>query len=273
MAGVGDGLDRLDPQLQQPSDTHDTYLLRFLRARSFNPKAAHSLLEDDLKWRLDPTLGDLGCSLQELTRMADGCAVMECTREDFTVVQQHFPMLMAGHDHQGRPVLYKKLGGNCVVSEVVKRVPAKQLVKYHLWTQEKAIAAAADRSTATKRHIERVVCIIDAKDWYVSLFSSAAREYLRGIADMDSAHYPERLGGVVVVNAPLLLSTAWAVIRLWLDERTNSKVQILRGPDVYEPILREMIPEDQLLEEYGGTFKAEFNTGIFAACDSEQNAQ
>ncbi len=39
--------------------------------------------------------------------------------------------------------------------------------------------------------------------------------YLKGIADIDSAHYPERLGGVVIVNAPMALDFAWRVVQVY----------------------------------------------------------
>ena len=273
-----DGID-LTPFTDKPLPPEcgrQRLLLRFLRARKFNADAAYTMLQADLAWRRGDCTTNasegggesdngLGGPVSALNDITNGLEVLGCSREDFASVQEHFPMVLAGHDKQGRPVLYKKLGANCVVSEIAKRVPTPKLVQYHVWTQEHTLSAAARQSEAMGRHIERVVVVIDAKDWYVSLFSSAAREYLRGLADMDSAHYPERLGAVVIVNSPLLLSTAWAVIRVWLDDRTTKKVRMLRGPDDYEPVLRELIGDDQLLKEYGGKLDVPFNTGIFAA--------
>ena len=72
------------------------------------------------------------------------------------------------------------------------------------------------------------------------------------MSEVDNDQYPERLGQLVVVNAPKTLAVAWAVIRKWLDEKTQKKIQILHGRDEYVPVLKGIIDEEVLPVEYGG---------------------
>lgn len=47
------------------------------------------------------------------------------------------------------------------------------------------------------------------------------------MATTDSDHYPERLGTMVIINAPSMLSFAWNVIKGFLDAVTKEKINII----------------------------------------------
>ena len=44
-----------------------------------------------------------------------------------------------------------------------------------------------------------------------------------GIAEMDSAHYPERLGAIAIINAPMALDIAWRVVQVcqWVPSKLH----------------------------------------------------
>ena len=66
----------------------------------------------------------------------------------------------------------------------------------------------------------------------------------------DQDHYPEILGQAFVLNANFVFTGIWAIIKYFLNENTQKKVQIL-GSD-YEKNLLEVIDPDQLPKMYGG---------------------
>lgn len=70
---------------------------------------------------------------------------------------------------------------------------------------------------------------------------------------VDSDHYPERLGSVIIINAPAMLSWAWRIVQGFLAESQKGKVRIF-GCDVeeWQSILLETMGEDQIPIEYGG---------------------
>eukprot|EP01122_Echinamoeba_exundans_P005656 TRINITY_DN1580_c0_g1_i2.p1 TRINITY_DN1580_c0_g1~~TRINITY_DN1580_c0_g1_i2.p1 ORF type:complete len:205 (-),score=45.43 TRINITY_DN1580_c0_g1_i2:90-704(-) len=61
-------------------------------------------------------------------------------------------------------------------------------------------------------------------------------------------HYPERLGACFMVNPPWTFRIFWGIVSPFLDEVTRNKIKILKKT----ADMLELIPEDQLEEEYGG---------------------
>ena len=65
----------------------------------------------------------------------------------------------------------------------------------------------------------------------------------------------------MIVNAPMLFTGVWAVVKAWLDEKTREKIQIVGGG--YTKKLLQYIDEDQLVDFLGGknTSKIEDDIG------------
>jgi hypothetical protein len=74
---------------------------------------------------------------------------------------------------------------------------------------------------------------------------------LKVMSEINATLYPERLGRLYVVNAPIFFSAAWTMIKVWLDPRVIDKIHIL-GSD-YKKILLESIDHDQLPTFVGGS--------------------
>ena len=56
---------------------------------------------------------------------------------------------------------------------------------------------------------------------------------------------------MLIINAPLSFRGVWAVIRPWLDKKTQAKVEIFGGN--YMNRVKELIAQDQLPQIIGGT--------------------
>mgnify|MGYP001074571604 CR=1 FL=1 len=63
-------------------------------------------------------------------------------------------------------------------------------------------------------------------------------------ATFGGDHYPETLGKVFVLNAPMVFGAVWAFIKGFMDEKTRRKFTILGGD--YQSALLEAIDADQL---------------------------
>jgi large-conductance mechanosensitive channel len=69
----------------------------------------------------------------------------------------------------------------------------------------------------------------------------------------DGNHYPERLGTLVVINAPAMLSWTWKVIQGFLDDVQKAKIGIYgTDPNEWRPVLFKIIDKDQVPVSYGG---------------------
>jgi len=63
--------------------------------------------------------------------------------------------------------------------------------------------------------------------------------------------YPETMGACFVVNAPMLFSFLWAIIKGFLDERTRAKVRIVGSN--FREVLLEHVDAENLPDFLGGT--------------------
>ena len=69
---------------------------------------------------------------------------------------------------------------------------------------------------------------------------------------IDSKHYPETLGRMFLINAPGIFSLSWALIKPFLDERTQRKIEIISSPSAWKKRLREAIDPRDLPVDFGG---------------------
>jgi len=58
------------------------------------------------------------------------------------------------------------------------------------------------------------------------------------------------MGNLFVVNAPMLFSGIWAVVKGFLDEKTRGKIKIIGSS--FLPTLEQFIPIEQIPEFLGG---------------------
>lgn len=71
-------------------------------------------------------------------------------------------------------------------------------------------------------------------------------------ANFAQNYHPERLGQLLVVNAPMMFKGLWSVISPWLEARTKRKIQVLSTAGTPSS-LRALIPFDNLIRQLGGS--------------------
>ncbi len=85
---------------------------------------------------------------------------------------------------------------------------------------------------------------------------------------IDNVCYPEMLGKLVVVNAPILATTGWRMVKGWLDPRTQEKIEMVRPGQPSVDKLREIIDEGSIPVSLGGegeeVFRSKPNTEYLA---------
>ncbi len=74
---------------------------------------------------------------------------------------------------------------------------------------------------------------------------------LKVLAELNSSVYPERLGRLFILNAPVFFSAAWAMIKVWLDKRIIEKIHVLSSD--YKSVLLQHISHDNLPSFLGGS--------------------
>lgn len=111
-------------------------------------------------------------------------------------------------------------------------------------------------SVEAGRPITTLCAIIDMRDMSTKLSTSATISYITRMINIDSKHYPETLGRMFIINVPTIFSVAWALIRPFLDERTQNKIEIFSSETEWKKRIVTIIDADKLPIEYGGTLDA-----------------
>mmetsp|Transcript_25617 Transcript_25617/g.67674 ORF Transcript_25617/g.67674 Transcript_25617/m.67674 type:complete len:364 (+) Transcript_25617:64-1155(+) len=229
--------------LAETGEHKDLLLLRFLRARKFDLQKALGMLQADLQWRQETGVAQLSRQPAE--------AVLGC---DARKIDAYLPVKHIGYDKQGRPVIVKHIGGKSRIAELLDTCCSfEQIVRYHIWQQESYCRLLHEQSQKLGVTVEQLVVVVDTKGFYLSLLDRKAYNFIRRIAEVDSGHYPERLGLLVVANASSSISAAWRVMKKLMDERTQKKIHFASTAAEAGGILLQHIEADQLPQDYGGT--------------------
>ncbi len=82
------------------------------------------------------------------------------------------------------------------------------------------------RETGDGTRVMQTCTILDLKD--IKLMNvSASYKFVKPASLMAQDNYPEILGNMFILNAPFLFTGIWAIVKMWIDDKTKEKIQIL----------------------------------------------
>ncbi|EEB08586.1 sec14 cytosolic factor family Sec14 [Schizosaccharomyces japonicus yFS275] len=212
----------------------DATLLRFLRARKFNIHQMLEMFTNCEKWRTEFGVDDL---------------VKNFKYEEKEAVFQYYPQFYHKTDKEGRPVYIEQLG----------KIDLKKM--YQITTQERMLqnlvyeyeVLAEERFPACSRMsgglIETSCTIMDLKGVGLTSIHSVY-SYVKQASRISQDYYPERMGKLYLVNAPWGFSSAFNLIKGFLDEDTVKKIHVLGSS--YQKHLLAQIPAENLPLRFGG---------------------
>ena len=95
-------------------------------------------------------------------------------------------------------------------------------------------------------------------------------------ARIGQDRYPEIMGKFYIINAPWTFSAIWSMIKVWLDEVTVNKIDIIGT--AYKDKLLAQIPVENLPKEFGGSCECVggcslSNAGPWEDCQQEQEQE
>ncbi|KAK9766069.1 cytosolic factor, phosphatidylinositol/phosphatidylcholine transfer protein [Basidiobolus ranarum] len=221
-------------------ERHDDYcLLRFLRARKFDIAASKKMFIDCENWRVEFQVDDLVKNF-EFTEGPE--------------VQAVYPRFYHKTDKDGRPVYIEKVGQLdlkklfAITDE--ERLTKNHVVSYEILLNQRFPACSAQAG----HHIETSCTIIDLKGVSLLSFPQVAG-MIKRTSTIAQNYYPEILGRMFIINAPMLFSSVWRLITPFLDEVTVSKIFILGSG--YKSKLLEYIDAENLPAFLNGQCKCE----------------
>jgi hypothetical protein len=104
-------------------------------------------------------------------------------------------------------------------------------------------------SQAVGHPVETFCTVLDLQGVSLSNFYRV-KDYVMAAAAIGQDRYPEIMGKFYIINAPWAFSAIWSIIKVWLDEVTVSKIDIIGA--AYKDKLLAQIPAENLPKEFGG---------------------
>ncbi|XP_004283771.1 SEC14-like protein 2 isoform X1 [Orcinus orca] len=217
------------PSLPNPDDY---FLLRWLRARSFDLQKSEAMLRKHV----------------EVRKQKDIDNIMSWQPPE--VVQQYLSGGMCGYDLDGCPIWYDIIGP-LDAKGLLLSATKQDLVKTKMRDCELLLRECACQTEKTGNKIETITLIYDCEGLGLKHLWKPAVEAYGEFLCMFEENYPETLKRLFVIKAPKLFPVAYNLIKPFLSEDTRKKIMVL-GANWKEVLLKYVSP-DQLPVEYGGT--------------------
>lgn len=223
-------------------------ILRFCRARKFNYDKIKEMLDKHFNWFADKKVDDL--ALVDISKY-------EKLRQLYIHGYYHT-------DKKGRPVYIEKTK-EMQISKCFAEYSEQELIDYHIQSYERLINVIFPAcSKAVHLRVEKTLTIMDLNGVNAfKLFGGKTKAFVKLAADIAQDHYPEILGNMFIINTGFLFTGLWALVKPWIDPKTQKKIIIKSGNGKKE--LLELIDEDRLPEFLGGKCKDELTSdpGVF----------
>lgn len=216
---------------------HDDYfLLRWLRARKWNPTAAEKMLRDSLAWRKHWNADNL-----------DNLEIPE-------KLKTYLPYGLSGYDKDGAPVIVVPFAGMDMYG-TLHVITQKEFVQIMIKILDGFLKLAREQSKKHGEIANQLTVIFDMEGFNLKQYLwKPAGELIITFLQMYEANYPEILKMCFMINAPKVFAFAFSLIKKFMDDYTLSKIQIYKvDPPKWKEAILKLVPKDQIPAYYGGT--------------------
>ncbi|XP_054468299.1 SEC14-like protein 2 [Anoplopoma fimbria] len=212
---------------------HDHYLLRWLRARSFNVQKAEAMIRKHLEFR---------------RKMNVDSIISDWKPPE--VIEEFVSGGMCGYDMEGSPIWYDVIGP-LDPKGLLLSATKQDFMKTKIRHTEMLQRECRRQSEKLDQNIEAISLIYDCEGLGLKHIWKPAIETYGEILTMFEENYPEGLKRVFLIKAPKMFPMAYNLIKHFLCEETRRKIIVLGSN--WQEVLRQYIDPDQLPVVYGGT--------------------
>ena len=212
----------------------DRACYRWLKARHFSPQAALTMISSALSYRdehqLDSILSRPFPKAEQIRRLSQDS--------------------LHGYDAEGRPVLISRFGS--IDSAAISALCSdEERVHYHHYLSEyqhRVVLPAASARLGVL--VDSFSCLFDMSGFSTAVITKANYSFVSARISINSLLYPEAMGCSLIVNAPLVFSVGWSMVKAAIDDATRSKILIVRG--LPRDRITALIASEQLPAFVGG---------------------
>ncbi|XP_053196543.1 SEC14-like protein 2 [Scomber japonicus] len=224
---------RIEDILPNLPAQHDHYLLRWLRARSFNVQKAEAMIRKHVEFRkqmkVDSIISDF---------------------KPPEVIERYVSGGMCGYDRDGSPIWYDVIGP-LDPKGLLLSATKQDFMKTKIRHTEMLHRECRRQTEKLGKNIEAITLIYDCEGLGLKHIWKPAVEAYGEILTMFEDNYPEGLKRLFLIKAPKMFPMAYNLIKHFLCEETRSKIIVLGSN--WQEVLRKHIDPEQLPMAYGGT--------------------
>jgi len=199
--------DRLGEKLTPPAT--DQECLGFMRAAEFDLSVAAERLQATWAWRQEQ---DIEGKMMDAKFVASERELRRVLLYDYLGVDRH-----------GRPVLVERVGAWDAQAVILAAEPLERFVTLHAMACE--TLRRFPRPAGTK-DVRGTVLVLDLQGFGLRLLCRQLLQTLNALNEVDSAHYPDSLAHIFVVNAPVVVSVLINAVARFIDPTTLTKLSI-----------------------------------------------
>ncbi|XP_014467504.1 PREDICTED: SEC14-like protein 2 [Dinoponera quadriceps] len=220
--------------LQPHHDDH--FLLRWLRARKWDPTAAEKMLRDSLEWRKKWE--------------ADNLSEWEPPQ----VLKDYLPYGSSGFDKDGAPIIIVPFAGLDMYG-ILHVITQKEFIKCTVKILDQYLKLANEQAKQHGQIANQLTVIFDMEGFNLKQYLwKPAGELVIILIQMYEANYPEILKMCFIINAPRIFALAFSVTKKFMNEYTISKINIYKAdPRKWQEAIFKSISKNQLPAHFGGT--------------------
>ncbi|KAF2723496.1 CRAL/TRIO domain-containing protein [Polychaeton citri CBS 116435] len=243
---------------QEPATHDDETLLRYLRARKFNPQDAYIQFKDTEDWRKENQLDQLYETID---------------LKEYEETRRLYPQWTGRRDKRGIPVYVFEVAHldskavsayqNSTSSKnqsITAKVPVKMLRLFALYENlvrfVLPLCSAVPNRPFSDTPISQSNNIVDISKVGLKQFWNL-KNHMQDASQLATAHYPETLDRIFIIGAPSFFPTVWGWIKRWFDPITVSKIFILSSANM-KATLEEYIDPENIPKKYGGKLDYKF---------------
>lgn len=181
--------------------------------------------------------------------------VTDCLQDfefpEHEALQEFYPHGYHNIDKKGRPV-YIECQGRMQLENIYKTTTEERLIRHYIQSYELLLKLRFPSCSAIAGHrIEQGLTILDLNGFSSKMISKKVYAQIQLAAKIGSDYYPEIMGQCYIVNAPMIFTGVWAIVKGFIDEKTRRKITIHGSK--YQKDLLEIVDADKLPDFLGGT--------------------
>lgn len=193
---------------------NDWYVLRFCRARKFDYPKVILMIENFLAWAQTQNLNNVG----------------QLDLSKYQRLREWYAHGYYNTDKIGRPIYIEQVR-KLKINDVTQNYADEEIMLYYLQSYERLIHIIfPECSRVAGKRIEQTCTIMDLKDVNtLKLLGGKVKAFLKIATTIGQDYYPEILGSMYIINAGLLFSACWTLVKPWIDPKTQQKIHIISG--------------------------------------------